>query len=232
MYTHTMEKRIKPSDKPMASKVIYGAVIAILCLTAIIVGIVSAAKKAEEPPITENPGVEDGTGNEKPGNTEDGENNAQKPGSEEKKLCFVAPIAGTVVKAHDLETPVFSQTLGEWKVHTGIDISCEDGAEVFASEAGTVSKLFNDPLMGYTVEITHADDFVTRYSNLKADSGIELKVGDTIKSGDRIGVVGDSSVSELAEESHLHFEMLLKDVKVNPMDYLSEESKKTSLGIE
>ena len=46
------------------------------------------------------------------------------------------------------------------------------------------------------------------------------------------GVVGDSSVSELAEEPHLHFEVLLKDVKVNPLDYINEESKKASLGIE
>ena len=222
-----MEKRIKPSDRPTVSKIIYGAVIAILCLTAIIVGIVSAAKKVEELPPEDQPGEN--------GDVKDPENgegsNTQTPDQGEKKLCFVAPTAGSVVKVHDLEAPVFSHTLGEWRVHTGVDISCEDGAEVFASEAGTVSGIYNDPLLGYTVEITHKEGFVTRYSNLRSDSDIAIKVGDEVKCGDRIGLVGDTSVSELAEEPHLHFEMLLKDVRVNPMDYLSEESKRTSLGI-
>jgi murein DD-endopeptidase MepM/ murein hydrolase activator NlpD len=59
----------------------------------------------------------------------------------------------------------------------------------------------------------------------------ELKVGDEVCLGDKIGVVGDSSLSELAEEPHLHFEVLLKDVKVNPLDYITEESKSSSLGI-
>ena len=85
-------------------------------------------------------------------------------------------------------------------------------------------------LLGYTVEITHKDDIKTRYSNLSSDVG-DLKVGDEVARGDKIGVVGDSSLSELAEEPHLHFEVLLKDVKVNPMDYINEESKKASLGI-
>ena len=70
----------------------------------------------------------------------------------------------------------------------------------------------------------------TRYSNLSRD-GVEIKVGDEVSLGDKIGVVGDTSLSELAEEPHLHFEVLLKDVKVNPMDYITEESKKASLGI-
>ena len=135
------------------------------------------------------------------------------------------------MKEHSLELPVFSLTLGEWRVHTGIDISCEEGSGVFASEAGVVSGIYSDPMLGYTVEITHRDNIKTRYSNLSSDIG-ELKVGDTVACGDRIGSVGDTSVSELAEEPHLHFEVLLKDAKVNPMDYICEESKKSSLGIQ
>ena len=218
-----MEKKIDFSDKSTRAKIVYAAVIAILCITAIVVGIVSAASKAKEVPPADNPPVENGGGDE------------QKPPVEETpqpeaKLSFIAPAAGTVVKEHSLEIPVFSLTLGEWRVHTGIDVSCEEGAGVFASEAGVVSGIYSDPMLGYTVEITHKDNLKTRYSNLASDVG-ELKVGDTVARGDKIGVVGDTSLSELAEEPHLHFEVLLKDVKVNPMDYINEESKKASLGI-
>ena len=218
-----MEKKIDFSDKSTRAKIVYAAVIAILCITAIVVGIVSAASKAKDVPPADNPPVENGGGDE------------QKPPVDETpqpeaKLSFIAPAAGTVVKEHSLEIPVFSLTLGEWRVHTGIDVSCEEGAGVFASEAGVVSGIYSDPMLGYTVEITHKDNLKTRYSNLASEVG-ELKVGDTVARGDKIGVVGDTSLSELAEEPHLHFEVLLKDVKVNPMDYINEESKKASLGI-
>ena len=222
-----MEKKINFSDKSVRAKIVYATVIAILCITAIVVGIVSAASRTKDVPKVENPPVENppigDSGNDEKPPVEDA-----KP---EPKLSFIAPVSGTVSKNHSLEVPVFSLTLGEWRVHTGIDIACEEGASVFASEAGVVSGIYSDPMLGYTVEITHANDIKTRYSNLTGDSS-SLKVGDTVALGDKIGVVGDSSVSELAEEPHLHFEVLLKDVKVNPLDYINEESKKASLGIE
>lgn len=219
-----MEKKIDFSDKSVRAKIIYAAVIAILCITAIVIGIVGAASRAKDktedtPPAIDEPNVPTPT-----------------PPAEDTKptqlpLSFIAPVAGAVVKEHNLEMPVFSLTLGEWRVHTGIDISCDEGSSVYASEAGVVSGIYSDPMLGYTVEITHRDDIKTRYSNLSNDIG-NLKVGDAVECGQKIGTVGDTSVSELAEEPHLHFEVLLKNVKVNPLDYINEESKKASLGIE
>lgn len=222
----TMEKKIDFSDKSITSKIVYAVVVAILCITAIVVGIVGAASKSKDTPKDEKPPVSDGSENNK-----DSESKPDDTVKDETKLSFIAPTAGTVVKEHNLEIPVFSLTLGEWRVHTGIDISCDEGAGVFASEAGVVSGIYSDPMLGYTVEITHKGDVKTRYSNLSRDA-VELKVGDEVSLGDKIGVVGDTSLSELAEEPHLHFEVLLKDVKVNPMDYITKESKKASLGID
>ena len=218
-----MEKKIDFSDKSVRTKIVYAAVISILCITAIVVGIVSAASKTKDTPAEEKPPIID--------NTNDVTPPAEDTPKPETKLSFIAPVAGNVSKTHSLETPVFSITLGEWRVHTGIDISCEEGAGVYASEAGVVTGIYTDPMLGYTVEITHSGDLKTRYSNLASDMG-ELKVGDEVALGDKIGVVGDTSIAELAEEPHLHFEVLLKDVKVNPMDYINKESKKASLGIE
>jgi murein DD-endopeptidase MepM/ murein hydrolase activator NlpD len=218
-----MEKKIDFSDKSVRAKIVYAVVIAILCITAIVVGIVSAASKTKEAPMENNPPTNEGANEQTPPIDD-----TPKP---EVKLSFIAPVSGTVSKGHSLEMPVFSITLGEWRVHTGIDISCEEGAGVYASEAGVVTGIYTDPMLGYTVEITHNGELKTRYSNLASNMG-ELKVGDEVALGDKIGVVGDSSISELAEEPHLHFEVLLKDVKVNPMDYISKESKKASLGIE
>ena len=207
-----MEKKIDFSDKSLTAKIMYAAVIAILCITAIVVGIVSVASKSKDVPAEDNPPVIDEGKKEETPEPED----TKKP---ETKLTFVAPVVGTVVKEHSLEIPVFSLTLGEWRVHTGIDIACDEGAGVFASEAGVVTAIYSDPMLGYTVEITHSGDLKTRYSNLSSDVG-NLKVGDEVSLGDKIGVVGDSALCEIAEEPHLHFEVLLKDVKVNPRDYI------------
>lgn len=216
-----MEKKIDFSDKSVTAKIVYAAVIAILCISAIVVGIVGAASKSNETPSDGQPPViDDGSKVEPP---------AEEKPKPEAKLSFVAPTVGAVVKEHSLELPVFSLTLGEWRVHTGIDISCEEGAGVFASEAGIVTGIYSDPMLGYTVEITHKGDIKTRYSNLSSDVG-DLKVGDEVALGEKIGVVGDSSLSELAEEPHLHFEVLLKDVKVNPLDYITKESQESSFG--
>ena len=217
-----MEKKIDFSDKSMTAKIVYAAVIAILCISAVAVGIVGAASRRGDNADEGKAPVVDNGNNDTPEIKDE-----PKP---EAKLSFIAPVSGTVAKEHSLEIPVFSLTLGEWRVHTGIDISCEEGAGVYASEAGVVTGIYSDPMLGFTVEITHRENMKTRYSNLASDVG-ELKVGDEVCLGDKIGVVGDTSLSELAEEPHLHFEVLLKDVKVNPMDYISEESKKASLGI-
>ena len=217
-----MEKKIDFSDKSMTAKIVYAAVIAILCISAVAVGIVGAASRRGDNADEGKAPVVDNEKNDTPEIKDEA-----KP---EAKLSFIAPVSGTVAKEHNLEIPVFSLTLGEWRVHTGIDISCEEGAGVYASEAGIVTGIYSDPMLGFTVEITHRGDIKTRYSNLASDVG-DLKVGDEVCLGDKIGVVGDTSLSELAEEPHLHFEVLLKDVKVNPMDYISEESKKASLGI-
>jgi murein DD-endopeptidase MepM/ murein hydrolase activator NlpD len=127
-----------------------------------------------------------------------------------------------MVKGHSHDTPVFSDTLEEWRVHTGIDISAEDGAPVVAAADGMVSAIYDDPMLGRTVEVTHTQNIKTVYSNLTVEDAAFISVGDYGERGDRIGTVGDTSISELADESHLHFEVKLADQAVNPLDYMSE----------
>ena len=222
-----MEKKIKASDKPLTARIVYGVVIAILCITAIVVGIVAAANKKDELPDT--PPVTDSgdSGNATP-------NPDGKPSEDEKNeqvtLSFASPVTGTVGTAHSEDLPVFSETLDEWRLHTGIDILTDEDAPVFAAEDGVVSAVYKDALLGNTVEITHAKGYKTVYSNLKDESTVIIKVGDEVAAGDRIGTVGDSAISEIASEAHLHFEMKLDGESVNPSEHLSDEAK-VSLGI-
>ena len=225
-----MEKKIKFSDQPIKVKIIYASIIAVLCITAVVLAI--ASKKDDQTDIPfEQPSLNlpsaDDEGKEQIKN--------EKPQEEEKEqvqdtLTFTSPIVGKITKGHSLDTPVFSDTLNEWRVHTGIDISAEEGAMVYSSADGVVSKIYSDPFLGQTVEITHKGGITSIYSNLDSSS-ISVNEGATVRAGAVIGKVGDTSISELADESHLHFAIKVNGVSVNPLDYISEDSKKHSLGI-
>ena len=218
-----MDKKFSFSDQPTKVKIIYGAVIAVLCISAIIVGIVSVASRKEDvPPADENPPITD----KLPPSNEDTNKEPEKP----KATTFVAPLVGVVSKGHSMDTPVFSATLNEWRVHTGIDIAAEEGAEVYAGAAGEVTNVYYDNYYGKSVEITHPDGIVSVYSNLDSES-INVKVGDNVRVGARLGRIGDTSLTELADEAHLHFGVKVNGVSVNPLDYITEESKSASLGI-
>ena len=223
-----MEKKIKFTDNPSFAKTLYGVVIAVLCITAIVIGIV-AANQRQDDTLPNDDTVNEGDGG---GSTDEGDGNEGNgtTNEEPKKLSFISPVSGKVITKHDLSVPVFSVTLEEWRVHSGIDVSCAEGASVFAAEDGVVSAVYNDPMLGATVEITHDGNITTVYSNLTADEDY-VKVGDTVVRGSKIGTVGDTSVSELAEEPHIHFGVKKDGASVDPLTVISKEAQEASLGI-
>lgn len=225
-----MEKKIKFSDKNAVSKIVYLTVIAILCVSAIVIGIVASNNRKTPSDTNENPPASDGGNTDNSGTNNGGDDGGNGNETPAPAPTFVSPVKGTVYKSHSTTTPVFSNTLDEWRIHTGIDISTDDGAQVLAVSDGEVTAVYNDPMLGETVEITHNDTHKSYYSNLALDS-IRCAVGDTVKQGDMVASVGDTTISELADEPHLHFEMKINGESVNPLDYFTEESKLSDLGI-
>ena len=63
--------------------------------------------------------------------------------------------------------------------------------------------------MGVTVEIEHEYGLVSVYQNLSQEVASGVKAGAKIKGGSVIGAIGETAVSECADEAHLHFELLL-----------------------
>ena len=132
------------------------------------------------------------------------------------------PTNGKISKAHDADAQVFSQTLQDYRVHLGIDIVTAEAAEVFAAADGTVKKIWEDPMMGWSIAIEHSGDCVTVYKNLSKDLAGGIDVGNAVRAGQLIGTVGDSALIEIAEEPHLHMEMTVKGLQVDPLEYFSQ----------
>lgn len=207
-------------NRSKANRYLYIAAAAVLCLGAILTGVLLSVRNREAPVNPDNvPAV----------TTPD--DDPKEPDIDVTKILpeFVAPAVGLVTQSHDLDVLVFSKTENLWRVHRGIDISCKAGAAVMAAADGKVSEILDDPFFGKTVKITHNGEGVTIYSNLAAELAEGLEVGKEVKCGQVIGCVGETASREIAEEPHLHFEMTVAGKSVDPMTYISAESRAASL---
>ena len=148
------------------------------------------------------------------------ENDAEDNTVEEKVADpeFMMPVEGEILREYAKDSLVYSTTLDEWITHNGIDIIAEKTTVVKASAEGTVKSIKNDPRYGLTVVIEHVNGFKTVYSNLLTAEFIEE--GEQVKQGQTIGTVGNTATFEIADESHLHFEILKNDEYVDPELYI------------
>lgn len=134
---------------------------------------------------------------------------------------FLMPIEnGEILKKYAVDSFVYSDTLEEWTTHFGIDIKAEKATVVKASAAGTITNIKNDPRYGLSIIIEHTNGYKTIYSNLLTTEFVE--VGESVTQGQTLGTVGNTATFEIADESHLHFEILKDDEKVDPEIYLNQ----------
>ena len=134
-------------------------------------------------------------------------------------LLFVEK--GVVIKNHNTDLQVFNESTQDYRVHLGIDVQTIENAPVFAAEDGIVSKIWEDELMGYCIAIEHEGGFVTYYKNLTSEPFGDIKEGSKVIRGSRIATVGESALIEVADPTHLHFEMTLNGESVDPMEYIT-----------
>ena len=138
--------------------------------------------------------------------------------SENYELSFIAPVSGEIIKDFSNDNLVYSKTLDEWTMHYGIDIRADKMSIVLASETGIVDSIKNDPRYGLTITIAHQNGYKTVYSNLLSSEFV--KEGDVVEKGQTIGTVGESASFEIADDPHLHFEIMKDGEYLNPTIYL------------
>ena len=142
----------------------------------------------------------------------------QTPAVASQRPVYTWPVKGEVISDFSLEVLAYDQTMGDWRTHSGVDIAAEQGSRVLAMGNGTVTRVYEDGLMGSTVVIDHGAGLVSRYHNLTSRPAV--REGDEVVTGTVIGAVGDTAIAETGRPSHLHLEVMLNDRSVDPMDYL------------
>jgi len=142
---------------------------------------------------------------------------SSEPPAAEQKPLYALPIAdGEILKACALDKLVFSATMNDYRVHTGIDIGANLGQEVLCYAAGTIESVKTDDFYGTVIFVRHEHDLVTVYANLAPTLAEHIVVGATLEAGDVLGHVGKTALSESADAPHLHFEMMIDGKHIDP----------------
>lgn len=110
--------------------------------------------------------------------------------------------------------------LGGMRRHSGIDLAAPTGTPVYATADGVVSRADWYSSYGLYISLEHGASLQTRYAHL---SRLAVAAGDTVKKGDLIGYVGSTGRST---GPHLHYEVRVDGVAVNPIPYMMEDERR------
>ncbi len=204
------------------NRAVWVTAITLLVALAVIAAVAAVANRSKQ--NEETTPLPDGTSTEAPIT-----NSPEPPVSDvvETLPTFSVPANGTVAKSHDAERQVFSNTMNDYRVHLGIDIETAANAPVYAAADGTVAEIWEDPLMGQCIAVSHGGDAISIYKNLAAEIAEGIEAGNEVRGGQLLAYVGESAMTELADEPHLHFELTVAGLQVNPLDYFDEEAVAT-----
>ena len=179
-----------------------------------------AQEAAGEPSPTQEPAREEPSQAESSGEETVTPQETQVPANAplyEISAKFIWPVASRQVsQAYSAGAPVYSQTMKDWRIHTGTDLSAQAGEEVLACANGQVLETATDPLLGNLVTIEHGD-FVFSYCGLGEDFAVSP--GDTVTQGQVIGAI-TAVPQESAESPHLHLEVRRDQVCLDPQSLL------------
>ena len=202
------------------------SVVTVLLALAVVLAITAAANRAKKKTPADDP-VETGTVTPPENDTKPPETGTDdKPTSADNLIptSFTVPVAdGALGKVHDTSIQVFFPTQGEYRVHLGIDIGTKENAPVSAAADGVVKEVWSDPLMGTCIAVQHGGDCCTIYKNLATDLAKGIEIGSKVKAGQVIAYVGNTANLEAADAPHLHLEMTVGGLSVDPMDYFKKD---------
>lgn len=120
-------------------------------------------------------------------------------------ILFFPPVKGMVTNS-------FNSALD----HYGTDIVAASNEAVKATLPGTVTMAGWTLETGYIIQVQHDHNLISVY---KHNSELLKHIGDRVKAGEPIAIIGNSG--ELTTGPHLHFELWHKGAPVNPEDYIS-----------
>lgn len=120
------------------------------------------------------------------------------------EMHFFTPVKGIITNNYNVK-----------ENHFGIDIVGSPNEVVKATLDGTIIMATWTLETGNIIQIQHQNNIVSVY---KHNANLLKKVGNQVKAGDAIAIIGNSG--ELTTGPHLHFELWYNGKPINPVDYI------------
>ncbi|MBS7663801.1 peptidoglycan DD-metalloendopeptidase family protein [Pseudomonas lalucatii] len=139
----------------------------------------------------------------------------------ERRLDEAEYLAGRPVLQGYISSPFGRRTdplSGRLSMHKGVDFAAKAGSDVVAVAAGVVTASGRRSGYGNTVEISHADGYVTLYAHNRSNL---VQVGDLVQRGQTIAKVGSTGRST---GYHVHFEVSKNGRVINPASFIARVS--------
>jgi len=119
-------------------------------------------------------------------------------------VLFFTPIQGVITEKFSAST-----------LHYGVDVVAKENSRVASVLSGTVVVSDWNPETGQSIGIQHKDGYLSFY---KHNSVLLRSVGDYVKGGEHVAIIGDSG--GFSSGSHLHFELWQNGKPVNPENFI------------
>ena len=140
-----------------------------------------------------------------------------KPEEKMEEVEYTMPLTGELQKKFSIDELLWDDTMQDWRTHNGIDIASDIGAEVDTAAAGVVIDAYEDETYGVVVKVQHDDGVITVYKNLEKTV---VEKDDILDKGQMIGTVGNKGAFEIVQKPHLHFEVIVDEKYINPLDLI------------
>ena len=133
--------------------------------------------------------------------------------------AYVWPVSGDIGRAYHVNQLRYDATMGDWRIHDGIDITAPVGSSVCAARGGRVESITDDDLYGTVLTVDHGDGTKAVYANLADITAVNAN--DFVQGGDVLGAVGNTAICESAQTPHLHFAMSVNGESADPLAFLN-----------
>lgn len=117
---------------------------------------------------------------------------------------FFSPVKGMVTHSFNMA-----------EAHYGVDVAAKDNEFIKAALDGTVVFAGWTASDGFVIQLQHSNNLMSVY---KHNSDLTRRVGDHVKAGEPIAIIGNTG--ESSTSTHLHFELWYNGTPVNPQDYV------------
>ena len=135
--------------------------------------------------------------------------------SEDDTLLW--PVEGRIVLEFSMDGSIFFPTLEQYKYNPAMLIQSEAGTPVLAAADCVVKEIGTNEEIGTYVVMSLGSDYQLTYGQLKS---LKVSEGDSVKTGDVIGVVNEPTKYYVVEGCNLYVKLVKGDTPVDPLDYL------------